>query len=199
MRATRVDIISKSLLEKMKEAGCTKINLGVESGSEETLVKIKKGITKEKIENAFKIAKEVGMYTGAYLMIGFPWETEKHISDTIDFIDKIKPNTAMLSVATPYPSTELYEMSKSILPTKINWEEFYQHSPNVNLTKIDKEKFFKMVHEIEADIIEYNRKSQLQKTRNIGYMLKVLKRYKKHPKLLLEVGIALIKKKSDLK
>jgi len=197
--STRIDILNKELLEKMKKAGCIKINLGVESGNDETLKKIKKGINKEQIKKAFQVAKKVDIYTGAYVMIGFPWETEEDMLETIKFVISLKPGVIVFSIATPYPNTELYDISSKmgVLPTKINWEEFFHQSPNIILTKMDKKKFYEVVDKIEYMINEYNRKARLHKVRNPRYILKIMKRFRKNPKMLFEIGKNLIKKESE--
>ena len=56
--------------KKMKAAGCTRIQLGVEQGTEEGLLRLKKDVTSLEIENAFRLCREVGIHMVAYFMIG---------------------------------------------------------------------------------------------------------------------------------
>jgi len=100
---TRADIVTDDLIKKMKLAGCKNITIGVESGNEKILKKIKKGITIEQIKNANKILKQNGVGLSAFFMIGFPWETKREINNTISLMKELDPSIAVFSVATPYP------------------------------------------------------------------------------------------------
>lgn len=63
---SRVDNVDRELLELMKKAGCHSIQFGVESGDEDVLKDIQKGITKEQVKNAFRWCKEVKI-RGSYI------------------------------------------------------------------------------------------------------------------------------------
>ena len=72
---------------------------------------IKKGITLEQTQKTADMLNKCDVFWKAYFMIGFPNETEQHIMDTINIIDKIKPRRVTLSIFTPYPGTELYRFA----------------------------------------------------------------------------------------
>jgi len=110
---SRADTISEELLDKLKEAGCFTIAIGFESGNAETLKKIKKGTTIEKNLEAARLVKKSGIPLFAFFMIGFPWETHKHINDTFNLIFKINPDFIELHIALPYYGTELFDLCKS--------------------------------------------------------------------------------------
>ena len=101
--------IDKPMMERMKKAGCHTIKVGVESGVQEILDRIKKGITLEQIRQTFRWAEEVGISTHAHLMIGHPGETEATINETIKFVKKINPTTVTFGIMTPYPGTAIFE------------------------------------------------------------------------------------------
>ena len=108
---SRVDTVELELLEKMRNAGCHVIAYGVESGNNRLLRTLKKRITTKQIEETFKITKDVGIETLAYIMIGIPGETKATIKKTLDFTIKLDPDYVQFSIATPYPKTELYEIA----------------------------------------------------------------------------------------
>lgn len=131
--STRVDTINKEMLTKMKEAGCTRVGFGIESGSSQILKNIKKGITIEQVENALKLIEEVKMeYPVGYFMIGNLGEDHETIKETIDFIHKHKNLLSSTSIVTPYPGTELLKIvkEKNYLNT-FNWSEFTTGPPPV--------------------------------------------------------------------
>ncbi|HKZ39331.1 MAG TPA: radical SAM protein, partial [Candidatus Hodarchaeales archaeon] len=69
---TRVDMVTRELLLKMKEAGCTDIWFGIESGSQKVIDAMRKGISVDQTMRAFKWAKEVGLVTIGFVVVGFP-------------------------------------------------------------------------------------------------------------------------------
>jgi radical SAM superfamily enzyme YgiQ (UPF0313 family) len=82
----RVKGVDVELLEMMKEAGCSRIQFGVEQGTEEGLLRLKKDVTAREIQHAFRLCREVGIRTVAYFMIGTPTErTRQDVIDTIDY------------------------------------------------------------------------------------------------------------------
>jgi len=128
----RVDTVDKEMLKEMKETGCQRIHYGVEAGTQKILNVLKKGITLEQTEKAFKLTKKAGIETLAYFMLGSPTETKEDIFQTIKFAKKIKPDFVCFSITTPYPLTELYSLGlkEKILPHDY-WQKFAQNpQPN---------------------------------------------------------------------
>jgi len=106
---TRVDLVDRELLQKMKNCGCFLIEYGVESGSERVLRRIKKGITLDQTRRAFAMTKEVGIRTRADFMIGNPTETKEDAKETLKLAIELDPWRASFSIVTPLPGSELYE------------------------------------------------------------------------------------------
>jgi radical SAM superfamily enzyme YgiQ (UPF0313 family) len=107
---TRVHTVDKPLLIKMRQAGCFRINYGVESGNSEILKKIKKGITLDQAKRAVKWTREAGIESGTYFMLGHPYETKETIKETIKFAKELDPDLAGFSILTPLPGTEVMSM-----------------------------------------------------------------------------------------
>lgn len=106
----RVKGVDRPLLLKMKAAGCSRIQLGVEQGTEEGLLRLKKDVTSREIESAFALCREVGINTVAYFMIGTPVERSRQdVLDTIEYSIRLKPDFVMYNIMTPFPGTTLYD------------------------------------------------------------------------------------------
>jgi len=121
----RANLASKELLGLLKEAGLKRTAFGVESGDPEILRSIDKKVDHDTIRQAFKNAKEVGLETIAFLIIGLPGETRETMQATIDFAIEIDPVIANFSMMTPYPGTKVYEMVKRQGRFLINdWEDY---------------------------------------------------------------------------
>ncbi len=125
MNGIRADKVDKELLKKMKKAGTWLIAVAPETGNEETLLKIKKGMSLECSKNVVKWCKELRISTYAFYMVGFPWETEKHINKTIDFAEKLDTDFTQFSRVLPFEGTELAKMLCAKTDTKNDIGLFY--------------------------------------------------------------------------
>jgi anaerobic magnesium-protoporphyrin IX monomethyl ester cyclase len=108
----RVDTVDREVLECLKAAGLRSIHMGVEAGTDRLLKIMNKQITREQTERAFRIAREVGIETRGYFMIGYYDATPQDIEDTIDFAASLGLDWASFSVATALPGTDLYTVAQ---------------------------------------------------------------------------------------
>lgn len=128
----RVNTVDEEMLKKLKQAGCLRVHYGVESGTQKILNILRKGITLEQIEKAFKITKKSGMETLAYFMIGNPEETKEDIEKTIKFAKKINPDYVHITGTMPFPATDLYKkaLEENVIKKDV-WHEFAKNpDPN---------------------------------------------------------------------
>jgi anaerobic magnesium-protoporphyrin IX monomethyl ester cyclase len=106
---TRVDMITKELLLKMRSAGCVSVWFGVESGSQHVLNEMRKGISTEQTIRAISWVRELGLKPVPNALIGFPGETVESAWRTIKFAERISPdNIAFFNIATPLPGTPMF-------------------------------------------------------------------------------------------
>lgn len=114
---SRVNTVDENLLRKLKEAGCERIQFGVESGTPEILKAMNKNITVEEARKAFKLAKEVGLTTYADFMIGYPGESLDQIMRTIEFTTELDPEFVQYGITSLFPRTKIYHeaLEKGIL------------------------------------------------------------------------------------
>lgn len=112
--------LTKELLRLMKKAGCHTVQIGVESGSEEILLEYAPSKKIETLRKAFKLAKEVGIKTLGYFIVGFPKESAFQAKKTIDFANALNPDYASFSIMTPDYGTKLYDEAVSAKMIKKN-------------------------------------------------------------------------------
>ena len=121
----RANLASKELLQLLKNAGLKRTAFGVESGDPEILKSIDKKVDHDTIRRAFQNAKEIGLETIAFMIIGLPGETRETMQRTIDFAIELDPVIANFSMMTPYPGTKVYEIVKRQGRFLINdWEDY---------------------------------------------------------------------------
>jgi anaerobic magnesium-protoporphyrin IX monomethyl ester cyclase len=108
---SRVDTVNPELLGRMKEAGCTWLLFGVESGNQEILDTIKKKITLEKVRESVRMAKEAGIDILASFIIGLPGETRETLKQSVQFGLELGASYGF-HVLSPFPGTEVREKAE---------------------------------------------------------------------------------------
>jgi anaerobic magnesium-protoporphyrin IX monomethyl ester cyclase len=109
---TRVDMVSKRLLQKMKDAGCFAVWYGLESGSKRVLDAMGKGISLAQVIRAFDWTKDVGLMAVVGVILGSPNETRETVWETVKFVERLDPDDVGYYIATPYPGTPMYDFVK---------------------------------------------------------------------------------------
>lgn len=104
----RVKPVSLDWFKTIKDNYCTSIFIGIESGSNEILTHNNKGILVEDSAICLDYAHKAGLDVIGFILIGLPGETDKTLSETIEFVrnNKFKPR---IHIAFPYPGTLLYK------------------------------------------------------------------------------------------
>jgi len=99
-------------LKIMREAGLRHVVVGYESGNNQILQNIKKGITREQAIKFTKDCKSLGLSIHGAFIMGLPGETRETIRETIEFAKKLDLNSIQASLASPYPGTEFYTLAR---------------------------------------------------------------------------------------
>ena len=104
--------VDREVLETMRDAGCTLIKYGVESGNAGILETIPKATTTDRVKAVFALTKEVGIKTHATFTFGLPGETKETIEETVIFARSIAADSVQFSIVAPFPGTRLYEKAE---------------------------------------------------------------------------------------
>ncbi len=102
---TRVDLLTEELLREMRLAGCQRLSLGVESGSQRILDSIDKKITVQEIIETTALAKKYGIKVRYYMMLGNRGETAESFRETLAFLERARPHEYIFSCLSIYPGT----------------------------------------------------------------------------------------------
>jgi radical SAM superfamily enzyme YgiQ (UPF0313 family) len=167
-----VGISKEKSIVAMKEAGCTTVYLGVESGNDEMLKKIKKSQTVEGAIEAVDLYRKHGIQIFTFFMIGFPEETEETLADTVRAIKRIGADSVILSVFTPYPGSQLFEHCKKLGVVDDNFDvtrHNHQSPENCFTAYIPRERFKVLVAQTTRMV---DRKNTLAKFRRLGVMVR---------------------------
>ena len=122
----RANLVNQKMLSAMKEAGCTMISYGIESGDQKILNFANKNLTIDQSLNAVKLTRKLGIETLCYFIFGLPGENNQTIKNTISFAKKLNPDFAQFSLATPFPGTPIYSYAKenNLIRPGITWDEY---------------------------------------------------------------------------
>ena len=108
---TRVDVLGEELLHEMRLAGCERLSLGVESGSQKILDAIDKKITTDEIIASTDIAKKYGIKCRYYMMVGNRGETRATFDETLAFLERARPHQYIFAALSVYPGTPDYDLA----------------------------------------------------------------------------------------
>lgn len=106
---SRVDQLTPDLVDLMKRAGCIRVYLGLESGSDETLRLMNKMVTVEQGVRAVHLFHQAGVGTAGFFMVGYPGETVESIEQTFALSLSLPLDEAWFTVPLPLPGTPLFE------------------------------------------------------------------------------------------
>jgi len=119
--STRADAVDEPLLRRMKDAGCTLVHFGVESGDQAMVDRINKRLDLEQVRRAVRWTQEAGMEALTFFMFGLPGETREQMSATSRFARELNPDYVSYHVFTPYPHTEAFNQvgapARPLFPT----------------------------------------------------------------------------------
>jgi len=186
---SRVDTIDDEIMDKMKQAGCTRISFGVEAANKNVLKRLNKKIEIPQVKSVFKSAKKKGITTLADFMIACPGEHKEETLETIKLAIELNPDYVQFSLLTLFPATKLYEeaLREGVVKKDI-WLE-YAKDPSINF----KPPLWNIYSEKEAKeiLIKAYRSFYLRP----GYILKVMMNINSFAKFnkYAKAGLALIK------
>ena len=169
--------IDNDILKLMAEAGCVKIEFGMESVSPDHLKGIRKNRSVEMSENVIKLCRDNNIKVHSYFMTGFENETIDDLNALIEWIRHHKPHTFQLGLVKIYPGTQLYETNGNSFFENNSWTEY-------NLNKYFRTDFFSDIpvetriswnNEIYNPFRKKYAKKELIKTSSINTLLKFAK------------------------
>jgi anaerobic magnesium-protoporphyrin IX monomethyl ester cyclase len=120
---SRADLMSWERVRSLREAGCTEVWMGAESGSQRILDAMEKNLLVEQIILARQNLKEQDIRACFFLQFGYAGETWQDILETINLVRQARPDDIGVSVSYPLPGTKFHSMVSDQLDDKTNWED----------------------------------------------------------------------------
>jgi hopanoid biosynthesis associated radical SAM protein HpnJ len=103
--------VPRETLQVLRDNGLRLVVVGYESGSQQILNNVKKGLRVDRARRFARDCRDLGITVHGTFILGLPGETKETIQETIRFAREVNPHTIQVSVAAPYPGTELYRQA----------------------------------------------------------------------------------------
>src|SRR3989344_3743112 len=175
---TRVTSVDEEMLRKMKDAGCKFIAYGLETADEEVLNNLNKGITLEKVRDAIKITKDIGIKTVLTYMVGLPKDSDKAQEKSFETCKEIEPDVIGDGVVCiPYPDTPIYKKGRELGIIKDDsWNSVYDGIGIIDnkFTKTQVDSIWRK-HRMEARIWRYKKEYGNSFFLNPRFLFKAIK------------------------
>ena len=158
---SRVTGFDQRMAESLCEAGCKCVQFGVESGNEEVLDSIGKGITLSEAQAAVIAARKAGIPNIiASFIIGHPNDTRETVNDTVDFAKRLIDHGATgtpISVLTPFPGTSVYHRAAQmgIIIENLDWEDYVLSRANISTRHLSRDDLRRSYFEALFEILEH--------------------------------------------
>jgi radical SAM superfamily enzyme YgiQ (UPF0313 family) len=140
---TRINLLRPNELELMQRAGLRQIDLGIESGSPKSLLRLNKQITVEQIREKVALAKKYVRVFG-FFMIGIPGESEEDVLETFEFAKSLELDRWSWSIYSPLPGSPLYDelvaegrvKPSSLDHVNVHFTEAYEGISNISSSRL---------------------------------------------------------------
>jgi len=106
---TRADRMNEDVIDWLIEAGCFRIWIGAESGSQRVIDLMDRRVDVNYVSEMIKLTKTKGIEAGTFIMLGYPGETETDIFETVDYLKNCQPDHFTITIAYPIKGTSMYQ------------------------------------------------------------------------------------------
>ncbi len=118
---TRAERLNDEVLQLLKEAGCYRIWIGAESGSQKIIDAMDRRVDVDVVKTAIQKTNALDIETGTFIMLGYPQEDESDIKKTVQYLKDANPTHFTITVAYPIKGTALYDEIENKITTQPNW------------------------------------------------------------------------------
>jgi radical SAM superfamily enzyme YgiQ (UPF0313 family) len=119
---TRAERLNDEILQLLKDVGCFRIWIGAESGSQTIIDAMDRRVDVNQVKKVIQDTNAMGIETGTFIMLGYPGETEKDITETIQYLKDANPTLYTITIAYPIKGTSLYNDIEHKITIQPDWE-----------------------------------------------------------------------------
>jgi len=119
---TRADRLNEEVIRILKKAGCFRVWIGAESGSQRIIDAMDRRVKVGQVRAMIQMAKKYGIQAGTFIMLGYPGETETDIEETIHHLQISDPDFYTITLAYPIKGTEMFQEIENDFTNDLDWE-----------------------------------------------------------------------------
>ncbi|MEZ4722599.1 MAG: radical SAM protein [Flavobacteriales bacterium] len=120
---TRADRMNAEVIQLLKDAGCFRVWIGAESGSQKVIDLMDRRVDVNQVRQMIIESQKAGIQAGTFIMVGYPGETKADIDETILHLKESNPDLFTITVAYPIKGTELYQEVESRFVDQLPWDK----------------------------------------------------------------------------
>jgi anaerobic magnesium-protoporphyrin IX monomethyl ester cyclase len=118
---TRADRMNEEVIQLLKEAGCFRIWIGAESGSQKIIDAMDRRVEATQVREMIRLTRNHGIEAGTFIMLGYPGEKKEDIRETIQHLISANPDQYTITIAYPIKGTPLYAEIEKQITTRNDW------------------------------------------------------------------------------
>lgn len=120
---TRADRMDDTVIQWLKEAGCFRVWIGAESGSQKVIDLMDRRVDVNYVKDMIQRSQSNGIEAGTFIMLGYPGETEEDIVETVQYLKDANPDYFTITIAYPIKGTSMYQEVEAIQTNELEWNE----------------------------------------------------------------------------
>jgi radical SAM superfamily enzyme YgiQ (UPF0313 family) len=164
---TRAERLNDEVLQLLKEAGCFRIWIGAESGSQKIIDAMDRRVDVSVVKEAIQKTNALGIETGTFIMVGYPGEDEDDINESIRYLKAANPTHFTITVAYPIKGTSLYNEIEDKITIQPNWNTSTDR--DIDFKRTYSRKFYDYAVRRIVNEVNYNKERLVQ--RNIKKLI----------------------------
>jgi len=168
---TRAERLNDDILQLLKEAGCYRIWIGAESGSQKIIDAMDRRVDVDVVKTAIQKTNALGMETGTFIMVGYPGEEEEDITKTIAYLKDANPTHFTITKAYPIKGTSLYNEIEENITVQPDWETSTDR--DIDFKRKYPKKFYDFAVRRIVSEVNYNKELLKGKNKNTLLSLKL--------------------------
>ncbi len=120
---SRCELMTRSAVAALRQAGCEEVWMGAESGSQRVLDSMEKDLKVDAIYAACRNLRRHGIRACLFLQFGYPGERWAEVEETIQMVREAAPDDVGISVSYPLPGTRFHQIVRDQMGAKANWDD----------------------------------------------------------------------------
>jgi len=182
---SRADRMNSEVIDLLKRAGCFRVWIGAESGSQKIIDAMDRRVSVDQVRDMIIETRKAGIEAGTFIMLGYPGETEEDIDETIKHLKISNPDHFTITVAYPIKGTSLYQEIEEKKTTDPVWH--LSTDRDIDFERTYPRKYYDFAVRKVISEVNYHKQKQVNSLSLSGFKLK-------GRSMVASLGMQLVKK-----